>query len=183
MASVSKTIIPKFPDQKAFAKFWNQVQSARKTSRLGYGVVSPSKTEDHYVICPQINSDGLGLLETLEGILDYKIQSRGSGIIPYVPKGSGYGIDTQWTITLALQFDPSTPSLSLFTNDNYFTLNIHNKTGDQVWKQIEQGLEVDLKPFPFDEKRLSWMPNQQNIFVVELLEETWAAINNQVVLP
>lgn len=182
MASVSKTIIPKVPSKFAFSQFWNQVQSAG-ILQLGYGVVSPSKTEDHYVICPEISSDDLGNLETLEGVLDYKIQSLGNGKIPYVPKGVGYDIDTQWSITLALWYNPSAPSLYLFLEDETQPLEVYNKTGEEVWEQIKEKVNNNPTAFPYDENRLT-MENTsiRNIFVMEV-REPWAAINNQVVLP
>jgi len=184
MVSVSKTITPKVPSKEAFSKFWNQVQSAG-IIQLGYGVVSPSKTEDHYVICPEISSDGLGMLETLEEVLDYKIQSLGSGKIPFVPKGAGYDIDTQWTITLALWYNPSSPSLYLFLEDGSDPLQVYNKTGEEVWKQIKEMVNKNPTAFPYDENRLTMEDTSiRNIFVMKLLEEKpWAAINNQVVLP
>ena len=186
---IAKTIVPEVPDQETFTRFWDKVREAGIMG-LGSGVVN---IEDHfYVVSPEIRSDEdePGVLETLTKLLDYTIGNTGNGKIPYTYIHQTYdGVyprdlpKNMWEVTSVLWYNPSAPSLYIFDSEEVFDLQVFKKSGEEVWDQIKRSTINNPKPFKFIESRLTLEDTSiRNIYVVKI-KQSWAAINNRVVLP
>ena len=194
---IEKTIVPTVPDQVTFSGFWDKVQEAGIMG-LGYGVVKPvlkGKLQDdyRYVVSPELSStEGEpGALDTLVQLLNYTIGRSGNGVVPYSytsPQGNANETKNVWEVTLVLHYNPSAPSLYLTLNNDTLSLQVHNKSGLEIWEQLKKALEYNGIPkepnFDFNDSRLTEFADTsiRNIYVLKRVNTHWDAINKQVVM-
>ena len=184
--TIAETIVPTMPDQVTFSQFWDKVREAGIMG-LGYGVV---KSDDYlYVVSPELSSgDGEpGTFETLNQLVNLAIGRSGNGVVPYShtnqPRFSTENVGV-WEITLVLFYNPSAPSLYLALNNDTLSLQVNNKSGLEIWEQLEYHGIPKEPNFDFDDSRLSEFVDTsiRNIYVLKRVQSHWQAINNKVVM-
>ena len=195
---IKETIVPTVPDQETFTQFWDKVREAGIMG-LGYGVVKPvalqiNSDDYRYVVSPELSSNAEGepmALDTLFELLNHTIGRKGNGVVPYSytsPQGNANETKGVWEVTLVLHYNPSAPSLYLPLRNETLPLQVHNKSGLEVWEQLKEALEYNGIPrepnFDFDDSRLSEFADTsiRNIYVLKRFRSHWQAINKRVVM-